>query len=229
MNWFYAEVNRPLLLPLLLPLLDLETGKSTTPALPQKGFARLLEPRDGSYLVAAFQWEPRTVEFSRLVDGDMQLIDRLESGSVRSMVAVGSDTIVLSPPRSDAPALEAVVRVDLVTGQQALIEGLVEPRLAVTFLAGTEITALPPVPAPTTTVPDVPVTTTEEQTTTLVEGTPDTREPVEPQAQPSTTPAEGGSSGWPVIAGIAAIVTLGVAAGVWILRSPRSNQENPAP
>ena len=135
-NWFFAEVDR-------LLVIDLETGAYTSYPLPAGGFARLLEVRGSGYVVAVSQWESSTIEISQLARGEIELIDRLPAEVGREALAVGPETIIFTPPSQDAyPAYR--MRLDLAAAGAA-VAGLVDSRLAITS-AGTEITNLPPHP-----------------------------------------------------------------------------------
>ncbi len=183
-NWYYAEVNR-------LLVIDLTTGEYTSHRLLHEGFARLVEPRGDTYVVAVSIRELPAAEVSQLVDGTMELIGKAQGeDSIQGPIAVGPDAIVSGRPSRD----HEPIRLDVATGERVPIEGLVDIRLAITLPPGTQITNLPPLaPTTTTTMLEATIPPTSEapsgQTDTTVSGT--------TQAQASAQPDHDDPNGWP--------------------------------
>ena len=217
-NWFYAEVDR-------LLVIDLATGAYESHPLPAAGFATLLEARDSGYVMAVYRWEPERVEVSELRGDEVGLVARLGAGSLREALAVGPEAIVFTRPDEDPRAYPFVWRLDPATASESPIEGLFDSRLAITLPDGTEITNLPPLPT-TTTTPETTTSTAAPSTTTAP--APTTAGPTTTQTLPPPGSEEGQDNRWVwgVVIGIVSLLGAG-AVTVVVTRIARSRQHRP--
>ncbi|MCP3973278.1 MAG: hypothetical protein GY720_02155 [bacterium] len=196
-NWFFAEVNR-------LLVIDLLTGQSQSHKLEHKGFANHLERSGDSFLVAVGRWEHGTTEVSRLESGEAVLVGSYPIGD-RGLLAVGSDTVIMQGSDGDSDDPIAATRLDLATGAKLPIDGLVASRIAFVLPAGTTITDLPPL---TSEPPDDVAPDTTLGGSRSVEGT------LPPETIEAETAIEPTDGGFPAIVigafGALALLAIGV-------------------
>ncbi len=137
-NWFFAEVDR-------LLVVDLVDGSSVSEPLPARGFASYLAASGGGYVIGVSDFEADVAELSRFDGEEVVLLTRVANTDIFRPMAIGSRVALVG--LNEGSTYDSV---DLGTGEILPIEGLVRARIAVALPPGLDIEPVEIPEAPTT-------------------------------------------------------------------------------